>query len=473
MSPLGTSSNISQVVAPDAIRASFAAAMSEMYLREVPAYAALATLADHVNAEASAAAAERPTPHQASKMFSHHRDASHGAIRVGTPDELKVMRRVFAVMGMHPVGYYDLSGAGIPVHATAFRPITCAALEANGFRIFASLLRLDLIGDAELRAQATRVLSARVIFTSRLLELLDTAERNRGLSQSESAEFVAEALETFRWQKSAAVSKELYERLRDTHRVLADIVSFRGPHINHLTPSVLDIDRVQDLMPTLGIAPKETIEGPPRRNCPLLLRQTSFKALEEPIEFVGEGGVVKLGTHLARFGEVEQRGAALTPKGRRLYDQLLGEARSCGTPEADRAQSANASLRAAFAKFPDNWEELRTQRLVYFEYALTEAGAAVAHRCGRVGSLEALLSEGFVHYRPITYEDFLPVSAAGIFRSNLDAQSDERNVAAPSEDEFEAALGAQVVDPFSLYEAVERASIERCFEALHLNEDVA
>ncbi len=28
----------------------------------------------------------------------------------------------------------------------------------------------------------------------------------------------------------------------------------------------------------------------------------------------------KQGTHTARFGEIEQRGVALTPKGRQLYD---------------------------------------------------------------------------------------------------------------------------------------------------------
>ncbi len=36
----------------------------------------------------------------------------------------------------------------------------------------------------------------------------------------------------------------------------------------------------------------------------------------------------KQGTHTARFGEIEQRGVALTPKGRQLYDDLL---RNAGT----------------------------------------------------------------------------------------------------------------------------------------------
>ena len=38
-------------------------------------------------------------------------------------EELAGLRRLFAVMGMYPVGYYDLSPAGVPVHSTCFRPI--------------------------------------------------------------------------------------------------------------------------------------------------------------------------------------------------------------------------------------------------------------------------------------------------------------------------------------------------------------
>ncbi len=35
---------------------------------------------------------------------------------------------------------------------------------------------------------------------------------------------------------------------------------------------------------------------------------------------------MKQGTHTARFGEIEQRGVALTPKGRQIYDELLHKA---------------------------------------------------------------------------------------------------------------------------------------------------
>ena len=76
--------------------------------------------------------------------------------------------------------------------------------------------------------------------------------------------------ETFRWHRHATVDQETYLALSNEHRLIADVVCFPGCHINHLTPRTLDIDRVQELMPKYGIEPKILIEGPPRREVPIL-----------------------------------------------------------------------------------------------------------------------------------------------------------------------------------------------------------
>ena len=60
--------------------------------------------------------------------------------------------------------------------------------------------------------------------------------------------------------------------------------------------------------------------------------------------------------------------------------------------------------------------------------------------------------------QPITYEDFLPVSAAGIFQSNLGGGQNEAYAGNANRDAFEEALGAQVTDELSLYAERERAS---------------
>lgn len=440
------------------IRDRFSKAMSAMYQAEVPQYSTLLELVESVNQEIlekDSVLAERLSANNELARLNVER---HGAIRVGTAEELAMLRRLFAVMGMYPVGYYDLSEAGVPVHSTAFRPIEDAALARNPFRIFTSLLRLELIESPELRQRAGEILAQRDIFTPGVRELINCHEAQGGLSEADAERFLAEALETFRWHQDATVDLATYHALQNEHRLIADVVCFRGPHINHLTPRALDIDEVQRRMPSAGMNAKAVIEGPPCRDCPILLRQTSFKALEETIRFAGK----EQGTHTARFGEIEQRGVALTAKGRALYDSLLNTARSRTAGLAN--EQHQRVLAEVFAEFPDSTEALRRQALAFFHYHLTEAGKLA----GRQGDadLEQLIERGLVVAQPITYEDFLPVSAAGIFQSNLGGGENQAYAGNANRDVFEEALGATVTDELALYAERQDASRREVLEAL-------
>jgi len=455
-------------VSPDSIRAQFSAAMSLMYKQEVPLYGTLLALVSEINQQVMA---EQPEVTQALRWtgelerLGHER---HGAIRVGTAQELATIARLFAVMGMQPVGYYDLSSAGVPVHSTAFRAVHEQSLHVSPFRVFTSLLRLELIDNLQLREMAKDILAKRQIFTPRVLHLIEQHERDGGLNAADAQAFVEQALQTFRWHHDATVTAEQYQQLHDQHRLLADVVAFRGPHINHLTPRTLDIDAIQLGMPAKGITPKAVVEGPPPRRHPILLRQTSFKALQEKVAFCGQHG--SEGSHTARFGEIEQRGAALTPKGRQLYDKLLDTTRVAlgGAPVEANAARYMAILTDTFAAFPDDLAQMREQGLAYFRYFATEKGLAARDKQGRPTTLQGLIAADHVHFEALVYEDFLPVSAAGIFQSNLgdDAQAEYGSNA--NRAAFEAALGLQVQDELALYAQSERRSLQACAQALNL-----
>ena len=432
------------------IRSRFCDAMSAMYRQEVPLYSDLIDIVKKVNDQVlidEASLKQQLTVAEGLKRLDVER---HGAIRLGTELELNNIRRLFAVMGMYPVGYYDLSVAGLPVHSTAFRPTTKAALTHNPFRMFTSLLRLELIEDRNLAEQAAKILAKRHIITSRGLELIDLAELNDGLDEAQAKEFIAEALETFRWHSQATVDNHTYQQLKDTHGLVADVVSFYGPHINHLTPRTLDIDLTQQAMIDRGLEVKATIEGPPCRPIPILLRQTSFKALAEKITFLDDVESV----HTARFGEIEQRGAALTKKGRDLYDKLL-----CSIDQKIKETSPsqyNLELAKAFEMFPSTIQELYDAQLVFFNFradtnALTTKGKQTVDELVKIGAL--ILT-------PQIYEDFLPVSAAGIFQSNLGDNSSSSYTRQSNQDLFETSLGVKVVDEISLYEEVEAVSLK-------------
>ncbi len=458
----------SHFISADRIRSLFTEAMSAMYREEVPQYGTLVELVADVNAKVLADNPALKARLEALGELERINVERHGAIRLGTAAELHTMRRLFAVMGMEAVGYYDLSMAGVPVHSTCFRPVAEEALKINPFRVFTSLLRLELIEDKALRAEAEAILARRGIFTDGVLRLISTFEQTGGLTEEQAKSFVAEALETFRWHSEATVSAETYKRLHDAHRLIADVVSFKGPHINHLTPRTLDIDAVQAEMPKRGITPKAVIEGPPRRKIDILLRQTSFKALEEPVVFLGEGEA-HAGTHTARFGEIEQRGVALTPKGRMLYDTLLHAVRGevqVGVKGAGAGDYA-AELSARFETFPDDADTLRREGLAFFRYTATAEGCAARDKgVAMPASVDQLIAAGYLRFDPVIYEDFLPVSAAGIFQSNLGTDQQVNYAARANRAAFEAALGAKVEDELALYAATQNGSLAEALRTL-------
>jgi uncharacterized glyoxalase superfamily metalloenzyme YdcJ len=148
----------------------------------------------------------------------------------------------------------------------------------------------------------------------------------------------------------------------------------------------------------------------------VLLRQTSFRALAEPRRFREADGTVSDGTLRVRFGEVEARGVALTPLGRQRYDTAMAAA----DPAAVWAEH-----------FPTTHEEMAAAGLAYYH--------------------------GGDPSKPVVYEDFLPASAAGIFRSNLDTDTQPADAADSSDyspDRLAAQIGHHIHDPYDLYEKV-------------------
>lgn len=457
-------------VHPDEIRARFSSAMSDMYQDEVPLYGALLQLVADINNQTMGQQPELTRHLRQTGEIERLNMERHGAIRVGTAAELATLRRLFAVMGMLPVGYYDLAPAGVPVHSTAFRAVHEASLQTCPFRIFTSLLRLELIEQPELRQQAADILAKRVIFTPRAIELITQHEISGGLTSNEADDFIAQSLETFRWHNQATVSADVYQQLHDQHRLIADVVAFKGPHINHLTPRTLHIDAVQIAMPEHQITPKAVIEGPPPRRCPILLRQTSFKALEEQVSFVATDGRLIQGHHTARFGEIEQRGAALTAKGRNLYDCLLQAAQDqLQVPVNEKnALQYMAILKEKFSQFPDDYPTMRAEQLAFFRYFPTERGLSTLTESMQNLTLDQLIDGEFIQYEPLVYEDFLPVSAAGIFQSNLGDSGHSQFAGHSSKQDFQRALGATVIDELQLYEETQQRSIVACAASLKL-----
>ncbi|WP_141699602.1 DUF1338 family protein, partial [Pseudomonas sp. BIOMIG1N] len=95
-------------------------------------------------------------------------------------------------------------------------------------------------------------------------------------------------------------------------------------------------------------------------------------------------------------------------------------------------------------------------------------GLAARTEPGRPTTVQALLAAGHLGCEPLVYEDFLPVSAAGIFQSNLGDDSQSHYAGHSNRQVFETALGRSTLDELQLYAQTQRRSLEQCAEALGL-----
>jgi uncharacterized glyoxalase superfamily metalloenzyme YdcJ len=400
------------------LRSRFARRLAELYGREVPAYLTLVEVSQEVNADVIdrlGADAER--------LGSIDRVSAerHGAIRVGTPEELSQVSRVFAALGMYPTGFYDLRDAApqpVPVVSTAFRPIDSDELARNPFRVFTSMLvpQDRRFFDADLERRLANFLARRQLFPDELLRLADRASAEGGLPPEQAERFLDLATGCFALSPEP-VDRAWYSELERVSAVAADIGGVESTHINHLTPRVLDIDELYARMKSRGIEMIKEVQGPPRWRGPdVLLRQTSFRALAEPRRFREPDGSISTGELRVRFGEVEARGIALTPSGRDLYDRLVARVDESLVydPSLPRQDAAEQVWEQGL---PDSEVELARRDLAFFTYHINRDRP----RDGREPppDLTGLIDGNWVVAEPVVYEDFLPRSAAGIFSSNL------------------------------------------------------
>ena len=121
----------------------------------------------------------------------------------------------------------------------------------------------------------------------------------------------------------------------------------------------------------------DEIQGPPAWEGPdVLLRQTSFRALAEDRVFRYPDGSVRTGALRVRFGEVEQRGIALTPRGRALYDRMVAEADA-------RGGGPDGAREVWRRHLPATERGLAEQGLAFFTYRVRRASPARAGRSAR------------------------------------------------------------------------------------------
>ena len=114
-------------VATSVIRAKIVEAILASFKQSMPIYADMMAVAKDINNAAG--------PQEADRLGR----IMHAAIRCASPQELRTIKDILALMGCEPVNYYDLREK-VSVQSTAFRPICPHDIGRNGFRLFCSCL---------------------------------------------------------------------------------------------------------------------------------------------------------------------------------------------------------------------------------------------------------------------------------------------------------------------------------------------
>ena len=492
------------------IRKLVARGFSEMYGRELPEYNRFTVPVRASNLEQLD---RRPDPHLNRETLMEEK---HGAIRVPGPEEMRVVTRIFAVMGMVPVEFYDMTVLGeksLPMIATAFRS-TDRSVEESAFRMFCSMLHVDSV-PPQLRDEVLAELenNRRLYpkFSPELLALLDQAERNGCLDADDARPFAALVVEALSMHKDKVVNFALYSKLRLISDPLADIV-LESPVLNHLTPRALDIEDAVDQLNAAGIPMQTVIQGPPIREDgvqvqlnqiariaagedvfvtldPAVLeafahdpgslarQQTDAPRLElqkgekvadymARIEAALATSPIVIIQHKARFGEIEARGVALTREGEAAYNAYGIEAETEPAAKKNKVEQFKQT-------YPRTDRQLHDAGWAYYTYQATDAGRARCERdTSRRADLQALLDSGDVTLVPQTYHDFLPFSAAAIFRANLTEGSRGIDAAGrdPSDNRqrLEKAMGTTVADRHDLHRRDREESLRHVCAELNL-----
>ena len=314
---------------------------------------------------------------------------------------------------------------------------------------------------------------------------LYTAAMRHCLGELSATDFRARAAVVL--ARVAARADHDYLRLHFRHLVDEEIAGWKSRLVPAATLAALGdklAERLQAADLKLADWPhagfKENTEGP-AEDTPVLLRQDAYRALTEPVLFTEPAGAQISAVHTARVGEIEQRFYATTPAGRSRYDACLtaAEAARSALPRGARADftAADKVYAAPFAVFPKTLSALLEEKLVYGYYRVTAAG----RRAAQAGALKImpwpeLIRSGYVVVDGLRYEDFLPVSAAGIFASNLKEGGTSSTAAKPvvyPQSRLEAILGRKIIDTTLTYAGLAAESQQQVLTALGLWDQLA
>lgn len=358
-------------------------------------------------------------------------------------EDLEWLRRIFAIIGLFPVGFYQLGSPDFPLPSTLFRPLQHEAIRRQPFRILLSVRNLtETQGISGM--QPLERLASRTQLKGQFIEFIYKFEKYGMLNAVEAQHFLT-ALMQYVHPECQSLSPQAW--MSETTQNLNP--ARQNAFIGQMTLPCLNMEKATQLTRDLGLDPLDHLEAPSQRNYPILSNKMSI-LLKSPHSSES--------AHRCQF-QIEQRGLALTAKGLKLVQGIFKHLVVELAQKTRTISQQRRLINQAFKSLPDSDVTLYRQGLAYFRFCLNPDAMPVALGSYTKQDVPQLLRHQVIQLVPIMFEDIVQPDLSQYAPALLEQHKKQ----------FEAGLGCPVHDPMPYYALWQEESLQRCLKILNQN----
>lgn len=357
--------------------------------------------------------------------------------------DLSIVRQIFAVLGLFPVGFILQGSLQNPVPCTLFRPINNSNTKKHYIRVKLSYA-YDLKSFKKTSKEEVDIPKA-AKSCQKLKQFLDRFQKDSYFIDSDVELFLKEVIDFLHPEfNTSIIDQEVCNSgMRDSN----SICEIRFP--------TLSLSRTLSMISKYKFDIDYKVNLPEGRKHPLLynlanifLKSTNNHLYQTKVE---PDALLNI--------QLVQRGIALTPKGKSQYSKTLAEIFSEQNQYNKKIDNLQRSINRNFRKFPDSTSQLYQEGLAYFYFKLKPDMHLLNYKNWSKEDLSDLIHSNHIDVLPIMFDGLLDTQELKI--NQLDELVRAHKCA------FEEKLECSIQDEHEYYLMLQHQSLQQCLAALN------
>lgn len=363
------------------------------------------------------------------------------------PGDLGIIRRIFAVMGLYPVGFYNLDLNGKSLASTLFKPLNKIALKQQPFRITVSLANQSFDNECEQH----NVPKNRLDLSEKFLGLLQKFEKYSALNELDVHYFIQELQENLHKPDYDMQCCE-QRPFRSSMNQIRESIMIRSTSL-----ACLNLPKVIEELKHFDLYAIDDLDGPSDRKHPLLFNKMNINLRSKhPDHQKSDSDNQNIPVFTI---QLEQRGLALTAKGHQFFKSILSNLKSRLEPRTRLSLVQKRKLmNQVFKRFPDSSYSLYRKGLAYFTFSVNPEIEIIDDRYWTEEDLPRLIRSKRILLTPLIFEDIYS-SYSVHASSSFDFVEEKKS--------FEAYLGTCIHDEMRYYVLCQEQSLQTCLAILN------